>query len=391
MQYRRFGRLDWHVSALGFGAMRLPTLSERRDGVSTHQMADVDEPRAIDLIRAAIDGGVNYVDTARPYHQGQSEVVVGKALEGAYRRRVRLATKLTSHWIHGPDDLDPYLDDQLQRLRTDHIDFYLLHGLGKRNWPKLREYGVFDWAERAIADGRIRNLGFSFHDDAELFKEIVDAYDWTFCQIICNYMDVDFQAGLRGLAYAAERGLAVSIMEPLRGGQLARTPPASVDAVWSEAGDKRTPADRALQWLWNRPEISVVLSGMTTQQQLDENLTSADRSAVGSLGPSELAVYDRARDAFRTLSPVPCTGCKYCQPCPNDVQIPLVFSVYNEKTIYGESGQAFTAYADYLAGGAGADRCVACGQCEDVCPQQIPIIDWLKRIAEFFGAASSDG
>ncbi len=385
MQYRSYAGLDWRPSALGFGAMRLPTSSDRRDGVSTHQMADIDEPRAIELIRAAIDAGVNYVDTARPYHKGQSEVVVGKALEDGYRRRVKLATKLTSSWINDPSDFDPYLDEQLKRLRTDHIDFYLLHSLKRSNWAQLREFGVFEWAERVIADGRIRYLGFSFHDEVTVFEEIVDAYDWTFCQIICNYMDVDFQAGTRGLEYAAARGLAVSIMEPLRGGQLARTPPPTVDAVWSEAGDRRTPADRALQWLWNRPEIAIVLSGMSTMAQLEENLASADRSAIGALDSEDLGIYEKARDAYRALAPIPCTDCKYCQPCPNGVNIPLAFSIYNEKTIYGESGKGITTYNDYAVRGAGTTRCIACGKCEEVCPQQIPIIDRLRKLSEFFG------
>jgi len=385
MQYRTFGRLAWRPSALGFGAMRLPTISDRRDGISTHQMPDIDEPRAIELIRAAIDGGIDYIDTARPYHEGQSEIVVGEALQNGYRDRVKLATKITSSYIKKADDLDPFLAGQLERLQTDHINFYLLHALRRPNWTLLQKIGAMEWAERAIADGRIGHLGFSFHDDVELFEEIVVAYDWTFCQIICNYMDVDFQAGIRGLEYAAARGLAVSIMEPLRGGQLARTPPSPVQEIWDTANDARTPADRSLQWLWNRPEVSIVLSGMSTLEQLEENLASAGQSGIGSLSPADLALYDRARVAFQALSPIPCTDCKYCQPCPKGVNIPLAFSVYNEKTIYGESAGGFTAYADYCAEASGANRCAACGQCEEVCPQQIPIIEWLVKVSAFFG------
>ena len=385
MKYRTLGSLEWMPSALGFGAMRLPTISERRDGLSTHQMSDIDEPRAIELIRAAIDGGINYLDTAHPYHSGQSEIVVGKALQDGYRERIKLATKLTSSYTSKAEDLDEFLAGQLERLQTDHIDFYLLHALRQNNWTNLREIGALDWAARALADGRIGHLGFSFHDEYPLFEEIIDAHDWTFCQIICNYMDVDFQAGLRGLELAASRGLAVSIMEPLRGGQLARTPPPPVEAVWSEVEDHRTPADRSLQWLWNRPEVSIVLSGMSTIEQLDENLASANRSAIGSLSREDLAVYDRARNEFHALNPIPCTDCKYCQPCPQGVNIPLAFSVYNEKTIYGESAGGFTAYADDCKAQSGANRCIACGACEEVCPQQIPIIEWLAKVSDFFG------
>ena len=384
MRYRTFGNLEWKPSALGFGAMRLPTISERRDGVSTHQMPDIDEPCAIELIRAAIDGGINYIDTARPYHQGQSEMVVGKALQNGYRDRVSLATKLTSGYIEKIEDLDPFLDEQLKRLQTDHIDFYLLHALRTGNWKNLYEMGILDWAAQAIADGRIGHLGFSFHDDYPLFEEIVSAHDWTFCQIICNYMDVAFQAGVRGLELAASRGLAVSIMEPLRGGQLARTPPPSVQSVWAEAESQRTPAERSLLWLWNRPEVSIVLSGMSTKQQLEENLASANRSEIGSLSEQDLALYERVREAFADLCPIPCTDCKYCQPCPQGVNIPLAFAIYNEKAIYAESGEGFTAYNDYGARSVGANQCIACGQCEEACPQQIPIIEWLTKVSDFF-------
>lgn len=384
MQYRSFGQLDWKVSALGFGAMRLPTVDVRPPGVSTHEMPNIDEPAAIEMIRAAIDGGVNYIDTARPYHQGQSEVVVGKALQNGYRSRVNLVTKLTSRWVKTPADFDLNLDVQLEQLQTDHIDVYLLHALRKSNWIELQSLGVFDWAERAIAEGRIGHLGFSFHDDLPLFKQIVDAYDWASCQIIYNYMDVDFQAGKEGLKYAADKGLAISIMEPLRGGQLARTPPQSVDKIWKEASNPGTPADWALQWLWNQPEVSVVLSGMTAMEQVTQNIASAERSGVGTLLDEELNLFDRVREAFRALSPVPCTDCKYCQPCPQGVDIPGAFSTYNQKTMYGEQGAGISAYSDYGVSATKASQCIACGQCEAACPQQISIIEWLGTVVDFF-------
>jgi predicted aldo/keto reductase-like oxidoreductase len=372
MQYRRFGKLDWRPSALGFGAMRLPTIDD--------DPAKIDEALATKMIRAAIDAGVNYVDTAWPYHREQSEPLVGRALRDDYRKRVKLATKMPVWLIETPDRFDHYLNEQLTRLQTDHVDFYLLHGLNKTSWGKVRDLGVLEWAEATIADGRIRHLGFSFHDDLAAFKEIVDAGDWTFCQIMYNYMDVAFQAGTEGLRYAASKGLAVVIMEPLRGGQLTQPAPDPVAQIWAEAPAKRSQADWALQWLWNQPEVSLCLSGMSTMQHVEENLASAGRSRVGSLTAEELALVDRVREAYRTLSPIPCTDCKYCQPCPNGVAIPRIFATYNDLRMYGDERRARMGYNRFMRAEERADHCVECGDCESACPQQIGIIDWLKRV-----------
>ena len=372
MQYRTFGRLDWKASALGFGAMRLPL-----DGAGSEK---IDEPLAMRMIRTAIDRGVNYVDTAWPYHQQQSEPFVGRCLQDGYRDKVKLATKLPAWLVKEPADLDNFLNEQLARLQTDTIDFYLLHGLNKTVWPALQEVDVLEWAGRAIADGRIGHLGFSFHDDLALFKQIVDAYDWTFCQIMYNYMDIEFQAGREGLRYAADRGLAVVIMEPLRGGSLTRTPPEQVSRAWDEAPVKRSQADWALQWLWNQPEVSLVLSGMSTMEQVEQNVDSAGRSSVGSMSAEELAVVDRVREAYRTLIPVPCTGCKYCMPCPSGVAIPRIFTIYNDSVMYNDPERGKMSYNRFMKPEQRADNCVACGQCEAACPQQIKIIDWLKKV-----------
>ena len=264
MKYRKFGKLDWEVSALGFGAMRLPAI-----GGDT---SNIDEPRAIEMIRYAIDHGVNYVDTAYGYHGGNSERLVGKALKDGYREKVRLATKMPTWLINERGDFDKYLDEQLGKLQTDKIDFYLLHGLRHTRWPTVRDLDVFSWAEEKIKEGKIGHLGFSFHDDVALFKEIVDSHEWTFCQIQLNYMDTEYQAGLEGLRYAAEKGLAVVIMEPIKGGKLAVTPPKDVQAVWDKAETKRTPAEWALQWVWNLPEVSIVLSGMSEMKHVEENV-----------------------------------------------------------------------------------------------------------------------
>ncbi len=375
MQYRSFGKLDWQPSALGFGAMRLPYL----DG----DAARIDEPAAMRMVRTAIDAGVNYIDTAWPYHKEQSEVFVGRCLQDGYRAQVKLATKMPSWLIKEQGDFDKHLAIQLDRLQTDRIDFYLLHALNKTHWPNLRDLKVFEWAEGALKDGRIGHLGFSFHDDLTLFKEIVDAYEWTFCQIMYNYMDVEFQAGREGLQYAASKGLAVVIMEPLRGGSLTVRAPEQIAAIWDEAAARRTQADWALQWLWNQPDVSLVLSGMSTIQHVEENLASAECSSVGILTHEELALFDRVSAAYRELSPIPCTDCKYCQPCSSGVDIPGLFSTYNNAQMYGDVQRYRQSYTQFMDAAKRADRCVACGECESVCPQQIKIIDWLKTAHAF--------
>ena len=375
MQYRSFGQLDWKPSALGFGAMRLPTLD--------NDSGKIDEPQAIKMIRTAIDAGVNYVDTAWPYHKEQSEPLVGRALQDGYRDKVKLATKMPSWLIKEYADFDKHLDIQLERLQTDHIDFYLLHALNKTYWPNLRDLGVFDWAKKAIASGRIRYLGFSFHDDLALFKEIVDAHDWTFCQIMYNYMDTEFQAGREGLHYAANKGMAVIVMEPLRGGSLTRQAPLPVADLWASAPNQRSQADWALQWLWDQPEVSLLLSGMSEMAHVDENIASAANSGIGTLSAEEKALVEQVSKAYRSLSPIPCTDCKYCMPCPSGVNIPRIFSIYNAYKMYGDEAGAKRSYNQYTQPENRADQCVECGQCEQACPQQIKIIDWLKTAHAF--------
>jgi uncharacterized protein len=381
MKYRKFGKLDWEVSALGFGAMRLPVLGDNPAAGNP----EIDEPEAIRMMRQAIDQGVNYLDTAYPYHGGKSEVVVGKALRDGYRQKIRLATKMPSWFIQNYDDFDKYLNEQLQKLQTNYIDFYLLHGLNKQHWPHLRDLKVFTWAEKAIKDGRIGHLGFSFHDDLETFKQIIDGYNrWTFCQIQYNFMDIEYQAGTKGLKYAADKGLAVVIMEPLRGGQLAKEPSESIKETWDASSVKRSPADWALQWLWNQQEVSVVLSGMTTLPQVIENIASAEHSGVGLLDDKALSIIDEAREKFRKISPIPCTSCEYCMPCPNGVNIPHAFQYYNDAAMYNDPRTARFRYRQE-AKEAWADNCIECLECEEKCPQEIPIADWLKKVHEYLG------
>lgn len=380
MHYRKFGRLDWQVSALGLGAMRLPVID--------NDPKQINEEPAIALIRRAIDGGINYVDTAYTYHGGTSEPLLGRALKDGYRERIRLATKLPCWKVEKAEDFDRYLDEQLVRLNTSHIDFYLLHSLNKGSWQNMHNLGVLREAERALVDERVRHLGFSFHDSYDVFKDIVDGYDgWTFCQIQYNYLDIEYQAGIKGLQYAADKGLAVVVMEPLRGGLLAgnagfrpgKGVPASVQALWDKAEIRRKPAEWALQWLWDQVEVSVVLSGMSTAGQLEENLISASRSGVGTLSEAELALVAEVRAEFQRLAPIPCTECGYCQPCPNNVLIPKIFAAYNEATMFNAQEYGRIAYNQWIAPENRAGQCLKCGECEEKCPQHIQIMEWLER------------
>jgi predicted aldo/keto reductase-like oxidoreductase len=376
VQYRRFGKLDWQASALGFGIMRMPTVGEDR--------SVIDEAQAAHMVRHAIDQGVNYLDSAYVYHGGASEPFVGRVLRDGYRERVRVATKLPCWKVETAADFDPLLDEQLARLQIGPIDFYLLHGLDAESWRKMRDLGVLAWAERALTDGRIRHLGFSFHDSYDVFREIVDGYDnWTMCQIQYNYMDEDYQAGVRGLQYAAAQGLAVVVMEPLRGGLLAGTVPEQVQRLWDIAAVRRTAADWALQWVWNQPEVSLALSGMSTLQQVEENLASAARSAPGSLTTEELALIAQARETYLALCQIPCTDCRYCQPCPNGVAISRIFEIYNEATMYDATARSRMAYQQWVREEERANCCLECGECEAKCPQGIQIMDWLDKAHEF--------
>ena len=374
MKYRPFGELDWQVSALGFGCMRFPTDSGHED---------IDEDAAAEMLHYAIDQGVNYLDTAYPYHGGNSEPFLGRVLQDGHREGVRLATKLPCWKVEREADFDHYLNEQLQRLRTDHIPFYLLHSLNEKWWHRVRDMGVLEWAEGARMDGRIGHLGFSFHDEYAVFEEIVDAYDWAYCQIQYNYMDIENQAGQKGLKYAASKGLAVVVMEPLLGGRLVN-PPDPIREIWSEAPSTRTPASWALHWLWDQPEVSVVLSGMSTMQQVQENVAAAARSAAGTLSEEELRIVDRVREAYQELCPIPCTKCNYCMPCPHGVNIPRNLEIYNEGIMYDKPESARRSY-DFLAEERRAGACTACLECEEKCPQSIPISEWMNQADRVLG------
>jgi len=384
MQFRGFGKLDWKVSALGFGCMRLPTLDGNILGRA------IDEPKAIRIIRRAIDQGVNYLDTAYPYHDGASEVVLGKALADGYRARVKLATKFPVFAAHAAADFDRILAEQLARLQTDHIEFYLLHALDRRRWrDTVLPLDLLKSAEAALRDGRIGHFGFSFHDDAEAFPVILDAYDrWEFCQIQYNYMDIANQAGVAGLKLAASRGLAVIVMEPLLGGRLAN-PPAAIRELFDNQGSVRSPADWALQWIWDQPEVATVLSGMGEPEQVEANLESARRSAVGSFGPADQDFIARLRARYRERTAIDCTKCNYCLPCPSGVNIPGNFEVYNDAFLHDDARGARDFYRFCVPPESQASACAACRECEDKCPQRIPVSEWMPRVHAFLSAQNA--
>jgi len=377
MNYRTFGKLDWKPSALGFGTMRLPIIGE--------DTSAIDEQQAIAMLRTGIDGGINYVDTAYPYHGGKSETLVGKALEEGYRDKVHLATKMPSWLIESQTDMTARFEEQLQRMQTDHVEFYLLHALNVERWHKLRDAGVLEWAHERIREGRIGYLGFSFHDSNTVFREIVDAYqDWTFCQIQYNFLDEETQAGTDGLHYAASRGLGIVVMEPLRGGKLA-APNAGISAMWNPASTERSASEWALDWVWNHPEVSLLLSGMSTLEQVRQNLDAAGRSGPDMLAPDDLDLIARVRDAYNALIRVPCTACSYCMPCPQGVNIPGMFELVNEASMFGNADLQRKRYVHARGEGSSADSCIRCGTCEEKCPQHIAIRDELAGVAEQLG------
>jgi predicted aldo/keto reductase-like oxidoreductase len=381
MLYRKAPRTGDELSILGFGCMRLAQKNGR-----------IDEERAAGQIRRAIDGGVNYIDTAWPYHAGESEPFTGRALAGGYRERVKLATKLPAWLVKNRADMDRFLYAQLKKLATSRIDYYLVHSLTGNTWDRVAALGVAEFLDQAKSDGRIGNAGFSFHGIREDFPRIVDAYPWGFCQIQYNYFDEQWQAGTEGLKYAASKGLGVIVMEPLRGGMLAASPqPPAIEALWREAERRRTPAEWALRWVWNHPEVTVALSGMNDEAQVEENLAIAADALPGSLTAAELELMGRVTRKYREIMKVACTGCGYCQPCPSGVDIPGAFDAFNAFHTFGKTQEAGFLYA-LRAGGvlsgqpSYASLCTRCLDCLEKCPQGLEIPDLLEQVvAQFEG------
>lgn len=373
MNYRKFGNTGLEVSALGFGAMRFPT-------VKTESGVIIDEPEAIKMLRLAIDSGVNYIDTAYPYHEGESELVVGKALCDGYRERTLLATKCPVWDVKKAEDFDKILDEQLTKLQTDHIDFYLLHALNKSHFEDIvLKFDLIGKMEAAKVAGKIRFLGFSFHDEYPVFEQIIDSYSkWDFCQIQLNYINTDYQAGLKGLKYAAQKGLGVIIMEPLLGGKLAVPPIRVAEALPAD----KTPVEWSLDYLWNLPEVSLLLSGMSDMKQTTDNLTYASHSHIGMLTDAHIGMLEEVKRIFDTMALVPCTKCRYCMPCPFNLDIPKIFEAYNRSA----SSTMKDAKELYHSMGTLADSCKKCRKCEKECPQHITISKVMEQVHQVFNA-----
>lgn len=375
MQHRKFNKTDLEVSLLGMGCMRLP---QTEDG-------KVDEAEAIDIIRSSIDAGVNYVDTAYMYHGGVSETIVGKALKDGYREKVLLADKMPIWLAKDEDHMKEIFNDQLKKLDVDYIDMYLVHNVNISNWKRCKKLNLMPFLEEMKAQGKIRHIGFSFHDKLEFFKELLEEYDWEFCQIQLNYMDKNHQAGVEGLRYATERGLDVIIMEPLKGGRLTDFVPPTVQEIWDGFNVKKSPAEWAFKWLANMPEVKLILSGMSSKQQMMENINIMSADDVAALSEKEKALIDSVSDEYNRLIKYSCTGCQYCMPCVKKLDIPKIIGYYNDWNIYEQNPSTKFEYDTWIPDGRHGSDCIGCKACEEKCPQAIPIARAMKDAAEAFG------
>ncbi len=374
MQYRAFGKSGERVSALGFGCMRLPLTNPAK-------------PESIDIVQVrkmvdyAIEHGINYYDTAYGYHEQRSEPVMGEILEGL-RQKILLATKLPVWFVNEQKDMERLLQEQMRRLRTDYLDMYLLHALNAKSFQSIQSFDVFSFLDQKKKEGAIRFAGFSFHDELPVFKEIIDAYNWDFCQIQLNYMDTNYQAGIEGLHYAASKGIAVIIMEPLKGGKLS-LPPASVWEIFQASNRVWSPTEWAFRWLGNFKDVHLILSGMNNQNQLEENVKTFDSVKPQQLTEEDLFVVGKVIDALQSIKSISCTRCLYCMPCPHGVHIPDNFDVYNSAFLFNQKRDSRITYQKFMAERKRASSCIACGECVPKCPQQLPIPDLMKDVHDF--------
>ena len=369
MKYRTMGELGIQASAFGLGCMRF-------NGEPSGDCA-ADEQKAISLIRRAIDGGVTYLDTAYVYLNKTSETVLGKALRDGYRDRATIATKMPFEAVHDRASMEALLEEELRKLQTDHIDFYLMHGINREKWEGFKSIGAPAFFDDMKREGKIRCKCFSFHGPYEEFEYILNDWDWDMVQIQYNFMDVFNQAGTKGLELAGSKGIPVVIMEGLLGGRLANAPE-NVQALYDAFPVRRSAVEWAFRWLCNRPEVAVVLSGCNETEQIDENLRIFDTVEPGIMSAEELKLMDDVRAAYLSRTKISCTGCRYCMPCPNGVNIPGVFSVWNNVSLYNVDPKTDWQFRMIRENKAGADRCAGCGACEAACPQHLSIIDGLQ-------------
>ena len=370
MKYRNFGKLGIQGSAFGLGCMRF-------NGAASGDSI-IDEEKAISLIRRAIDGGVTYMDTAYVYLDRTSEIVLGKALQDGYREKVTIATKMPAEHVHNREEMQALLDEELEKLQTDHIDFYLMHGIDKEKWEYFKSIGAPQFFDDMKKAGKIRYKCFSFHAPYDEFEYIIKDYDWDMVQIQYNFMNEDYQAGTKGLELAGILGIPVVIMEGLLGGRLAKAPD-NVQALYDAFPVKRSPVEWAFRWLCNHPQIATVLSGCNEEAQIDDNLRIFDTVEPGIMSEEELKLMSDVRDAYLSRMRIGCTGCRYCMPCPNGVNIPGIFAAWNDVSLYSADPAQHFGLNMIRKNGEGADNCVACGACEAACPQHLSIIDALQE------------
>lgn len=374
----RTDRKGRKISQLGFGVMRLPRIAGSKE---------IDVARSVALLREAYAKGINYFDTAYIYDGGKNEEVLGEAVK-PFRKKIAIATKIPPYMVRSPGDFDRVLNKSLSRLKTDYIDYYLVHAvMDFDSFERLEAMGFSDWVRRKKEAGTIINIGFSFHGKCDDFIKIIDAYDWDFCQIQYNYWDINFQAGQRGLDYASQKGVPVIVMEPLRGGTLITAqPPEAMDA-FKACHPERTMAEWGLRFVWDQPGVLTVLSGMSDEKQLAENLLTAEAATPLSLTPEERACYETSRLKVLSMQSIGCTGCGYCQPCPYGVAIPGCFSSYNDYKLFHRLNWRIKYI--WTVGGLSANpgfasQCKACGACEKKCPQGLPIIKLLQKVRRQF-------
>lgn len=370
MKYREFGKLGIKGSAFGLGCMRF-------NGPASGDSI-IDEKKAISLIRRAIDGGVTYIDTAYVYLDKTSEIVLGKALKDGYRDKVTIATKMPLDYVNNREEMEKLFNEQLSKLQTDHIDFYLMHGIGREKWEKAKQIGACEFFDDLKKQGKIRYKCFSFHGPYDEYEYILNDWDWDMVQIQYNFMDEENQAGTKGLELAGKKGIPVVIMEGLLGGRLSKAPE-NVQALYDAFPVKRSAVEWAFRWLCNHPEVATVLSGCNEAEQIDENLRIFDTVEAGIMSDDELKLMADVQQAYIDRTKIGCTSCNYCMPCPGGVAIPAVFSAWNEMSLYEADPKTNWGFNEFvIKKGSTPEKCVKCGKCEKACPQHLKIMENLQ-------------